>query len=100
MDNVGRLRLGEYGQLCEALEQLAAFDELRNDVVVVVIFDQIHDTDDVGVRLLAKDGELVLEKLYIDLLFFDLFFDHYLNGKFEAGRIVDANENLAESTLS
>lgn len=61
MDDVGGLRLGEYGQLRQPFEQLAALHELRHHVVVVVVLDQVHDPDDVGVRLLTQNGQLVLE---------------------------------------
>ena len=55
VNDVGRLRLGEAGQLREPLEQLATLDQLGDDVVVLRILDQVDDSDDVGVRLLAQD---------------------------------------------
>jgi len=52
------------------------------------------------VRLLAENGQLVLEQLHVDLLLLDLLLDHDFNGEFQICCVVNAYNDLAKSTLA
>ena len=51
-------------------------------------------------RLFAKNGQLVLEQLHVDLLLLDLLLDHDFNGEFQICRIVNTYNDLAKSALA
>ena len=52
VDDVHSLALCEAGNLWKSLEKLTTFYKLRHNVVIVVVFDQVNDSDDVWVRFL------------------------------------------------
>lgn len=65
-----------------------------------MILHEIDNSDDVGVRLLTKDGQFVLKQLYVDLLLFDGLLLHDLDGKSFATALVHAQTNNSERSLA
>lgn len=60
MDDVCSLCLTETLQLGESLEKLATLDDLRYNVEVFIVFQQVHYSNDVRVTFAAKNAQLVL----------------------------------------
>lgn len=100
MDDVCCLALREMGQLGKALEQLASFDQLRHNIVVFLVFDQVDDADDIRMRLLSQDRELILQELDINFLFLNLPLGHYFHRKDLSRRPVRAVPDDTERSFS
>ena len=100
VDDVSSLALSEDVQLGQSLEKLAALHELRDNIIIVVVLDQVDDADDVGVTLLAENGQLILQELNINSLLLYHLLGHYLDRELQIGGLVPAHEHLAERALT
>lgn len=100
VDDVGGLTLSEARDLGEALEKFTASNKLRNNIITFMIFHEIDNSDDVGVRLLTEDGQFVLEQLYVNLLLLDGLLLHDLDGKSLTTALVHAQTDHSERTLA
>jgi len=52
------------------------------------------------VRFFTEDWELILQKLHVDFLFFNLSFGHYFDGEFPLCCAMFAYKNFTESALA
>ena len=100
VDDIGSLGLREAVDLDESLEKLAAFDYLRDYVVVLLVFQQVDYSDDVWMRFLAKDRELVLKELDVNLLLLDSLLLHDLDRKRLLAVLVHAEAHCSERSLA
>lgn len=60
IDNIRCYLLCKVVHLGKSLEQLSAFHELTHHVVVLIVFYQVHNSDDIWVRFRPQNGKLVL----------------------------------------
>ena len=98
--DVGGLALGEVVQPCESVEELTALHHLRYDVEVVFVFDQVHNSDNIRMRLLTQDAELILQQLDVDVLLLYRSLLHYLDRERLLGILEHAQFDCPECTLS
>mgnify|MGYP006091901929 CR=1 FL=1 len=100
MDNIYSLRFSEGRHFWKSIEKLTTFHDLRHNVVVVGIFDQINDSDDVRMRFFAKDWKFILEELDVYLLFLDLTLCHNLDCECLLGIFMHAKSHKAKCALT
>ena len=65
VDDIGGLSFSKAVDLDESLEELASFNDFWDDIIVLLIFQQVYYSDNVWMRFLSEDGQLILEQLYI-----------------------------------
>ena len=99
-NNVDRLSLGETLELLKPFEELAPFDDLGDDVIIVLVFQQIHNANDLGMAFAAQDAQLVFEQRQKDFSFSNHFFLHNFYCEFVPGVIQFALAHFAKSALA
>lgn len=75
-------------------------NELRDDVIIVLVLHEIDDPDDLRVTLLAEYGQLVLQKLQVHLPLPDHLLLHNLERKLGPRVDVNAFSNLSKSAAA
>ena len=76
IDNICGLALGEVLDLCKSIEELASFDEFWDDIAIFIILQEVNDPDQVGMRLLSKQWQLVLQELLVYFFRLNSFLRH------------------------
>ena len=94
------MQLGEAAARKQTLEELATLEQLRHDVVVLVVLNKLNDAHDTRVRLLSQYLQLIHKQLYVDLLLLNLLLLHDLDGKGLASRDLLADAHGTESALT
>ena len=57
---VGCLTLRKAIKLRQTIKQLTAFDNLWDNIIIFIVFDQINYPNNIRMRLLAEDLQLIL----------------------------------------
>ena len=78
---VNSLRLSKARHFGKPIKQFPTFYDLRHNIVIVSIFNQINDSDEIRVRFFSKDRQLILKKLHVNLLLLDLLLRHNLDSE-------------------
>ena len=61
MNDISCLILRKAWNFCKSFEELATFDDFRDNIVVLIVLNQVNDPYDVGVTLLTKNWQLILQ---------------------------------------
>lgn len=99
-DDVCGLALGEAVEFGQSVEQLTALDNLRNDVVIVIIFNEVHNPNDIGMRFFTENLQLILQQFNIDVLLLNRGLMHDLDGEGLLTVLVHAQLDGSEGALA
>ena len=69
LDNIRCIVLGEASLFTDHFQQVAPRNEFHDDVVVAIIFHQLKDARDVGMKRGLEDLKLILIELLVHLIF-------------------------------
>ena len=67
LDDRSGLPLRECFKLVNLLKEIAAADQLHDDVIVAIVLHQLEDTCDVRVHRVLKHSEFVFVQLLVDI---------------------------------
>lgn len=93
VNDIDSLWLSEAGALGKSVEQLTTFDNFWDHIIIFSIFYQIDNSDNIWVRFFAQYGELILQKLNVDLLLLNSSLSHNFDGKCLLGVLVHAESD-------
>ena len=100
IDNISSYLLGKAVHLCKPLEQLSSFHQLADHVVVLIVLNQVHYSDDIRMRFRAQDGKLILQKLDVDLMLLHCPLGHDLDSEGLPAVFVHAQPDQAKGPLA
>ena len=100
MNDISCLPFWKTNELCQPFEKFTSFDSFRHHVVVVDVFDQVDDPDDIWMTFATQNGKFVLQKFDVNLLLLYLLLCHNFDSEFFSGGIVRAETHKSEGSLS